>query len=668
MIGERESTSTTRWLLISGAAVVVLAMAWISWQVLRLEERELRARHAASFQESLRLALWRMDSTMTPILAREAARPYFEYQSFYPANRAYTSMLSELNPGDVLVPSPLLTQSDERVVMNYQFDVDAGVNPASSVRSPQVPTGLLRSLATGAYMTPYALQINDSKLAHLREVIASERSVVQAGLLALGGRDESAMKDGETAGVDAEQLDSKREQASSPSPLQQDSEYAARQRAVQNIVKQRAAESSTQIAAGAGPVSAMPKPSTTTARMAESKLKKESSPSPPLAATAPTADEQPSDFPVVEQVDVQQGDFLPRWIGARPDGTGELVFERTVNVMGKEIVQGFQLDWPKLAEELVGQVSDLFPMAKLEPVAHQPDRPSAMTDLGSTMLATIPVRLVVDAERGFAPASWSPLRSALVVVWVVVSAAVVGLVLVVRAATQLAERRGRFVSAVTHELRTPLTTFRLYAQMLADGMVKDDEAKAQYARTLERESGRLATIVESVLEYARLGPGKRSAAAAIPVGQLCDAITPVLESLARRGGLCPHLQFPTLAERALMVRVLPAQIERIATNLVDNAVKYATSGDEPRLDIAWSVRGNVLRLVVRDYGPGVPDADRVRIFRPFERGSASEQGTIPGLGLGLALASDLARQQGGALALTGHAKGAEFTLELTLLD
>ena len=77
----------------------------------------------------------------------------------------------------------------------------------------------------------------------------------------------------------------------------------------------------------------------------------------------------------------------------------------------------------------------------------------------------------------------------------------------------LSERRGAFVSAVTHELRTPLTTFRMYAEMLADGMVPDaaSSGRSTWTRCASRPTG-LSHLVENVLQYARLErgrPGKR---------------------------------------------------------------------------------------------------------------------------------------------------------------
>ena len=97
------------WLIFTVCALAVLeGLGWVTWKALRLERAEREARAQADFQELIRLALWRMDSEVTPILAREAARPYFHYQPFYAAGRAYTRMLQEIQPDEVRVPSPLL--------------------------------------------------------------------------------------------------------------------------------------------------------------------------------------------------------------------------------------------------------------------------------------------------------------------------------------------------------------------------------------------------------------------------------------------------------------------------------------------------------------------------------------------------------------------------------
>src|SRR5690349_17486570 len=125
----------TWWLLFSlGAAIVVAALVWISALVLRMEAQ-------ASHEASVRLALYRMDFWLSPRIGRERLRPYFEYLPFYAQQRAYTRILNEIEPGEVITPSPLLTFESD--VFRLHFQVDA----QGEITSPEVPTGNWRDLA-----------------------------------------------------------------------------------------------------------------------------------------------------------------------------------------------------------------------------------------------------------------------------------------------------------------------------------------------------------------------------------------------------------------------------------------------------------------------------------------------------------------------------------------
>ena len=117
------------------AAVALAALAGLSLLVLELERSELAARAESAHQEDLRLALWRMDGWFAPRLARESARPYFEYQAYYPQERLYTRILNPIQQGEVLSPSPLLTFRSEYVRLHFQLDQDGVWS------SPQLPTG-----------------------------------------------------------------------------------------------------------------------------------------------------------------------------------------------------------------------------------------------------------------------------------------------------------------------------------------------------------------------------------------------------------------------------------------------------------------------------------------------------------------------------------------------
>src|SRR3954463_3729064 len=124
------------------------AMGWMTRTVLRLDRAQARATAAAQLEENVRLALWRMDYALAPVLSQEVARPYFEYSAVFPAERAYTRMYTELKSGDVLVPSPLLKSTSPYILLHFQ------VEPDGRVTSPQAPpAGDVRKIAQARYTT-----------------------------------------------------------------------------------------------------------------------------------------------------------------------------------------------------------------------------------------------------------------------------------------------------------------------------------------------------------------------------------------------------------------------------------------------------------------------------------------------------------------------------------
>ena len=126
------------WIVFGLCLVLLLgSMGWVTFTILRLDQESAGARERAVLEENIRLALWRMDSSVAPLIGRENARPYYEYHAFYPAERAYTRMLAEIRPGEVLVPSPLLTDRPPEILLHFQYQ------PGGLVTSPQVPISFL---------------------------------------------------------------------------------------------------------------------------------------------------------------------------------------------------------------------------------------------------------------------------------------------------------------------------------------------------------------------------------------------------------------------------------------------------------------------------------------------------------------------------------------------
>lgn len=365
------------------------------------------------------------------------------------------------------------------------------------------------------------------------------------------------------------------------------------------------------------------------------------------------------DVAVAAGVPPTVGPLMPIWL---PGEAPMLVFLRRVAASPPRI-QGVLADWATLQAELLALVGDLFPAgtARLE-------RCEAAEPLHQgLLLASVPARLVVAT----APVDGAETDFAGQLLWLVWAGALLALAtfgFTLRAALGYGERRARFASAVTHELRTPLTTFRMYSEMLADGVVREPVAQREYLETLRQESDRLSRVVENVLAWSRLEQGRfASRREPVQVADLLDRLRPVLSRrLADAGGELVVTATPAAA--AAVLATDEDAVGQILFNLVDNAAKYARDAADRRVHLEAEIADGTLLLRVRDHGPGIPAALQKRIFAPFDRGAVPlASNDQPGVGLGLALARGLATDLGGALRLAPGAGGATFELRLPLV-
>ncbi len=588
-------------------AVVLAAMGWISAEVLRLDRAQAEARRRALQEENVRLALWRMESALGPLVAQESGWPYFAYAPFYPPERAYTRMFNEIGQGEVLLPSPILVQTSPYILLNFQ------VGPDGDLSSPQVPTGDRRGLAEAGYVTAEAVEAAARRLEDLGRLVRPEALAAALPLEALAAPG-PGMVELAAAEPPPQPQQTQEAQTDETQPQGTQAQALAQQR-VRSVKEQKARFQNV------GSLNTM-------AQMQSASN-----------AWAPGT--------------VQQGPMTPLWLDR------VLLLARRVTVEGREYVQGAWLDWPAIRSWLLGSVKDLVPHADLVPAR------GGEGEEGERLLAALPVRLVPGLVPAEAAEGFSPTVLSLAVAWActLVAAAAVGVLLVGTVA--LSERRGDFVSAVTHELRTPLTTFRMYSEMLAEGMVPDEDKRRRYLATLRAESERLTHLVENVLAYARLERGRaRGRTETITLGQLVAAAEPHLAERARQVGMDLVVRVdPDAGETA--VRADPSAVEQVLFNLVDNACKYAASAADRRIDLVVDGEGNRPALKVCDRGPGVSRADARRLFRPFSKSASKAAASAPGVGLGLALSRRLAREMGGDLVLeSGPTGGACFALRL----
>ncbi|MFE4021188.1 sensor histidine kinase [Streptomyces sp. NPDC059101] len=215
----------------------------------------------------------------------------------------------------------------------------------------------------------------------------------------------------------------------------------------------------------------------------------------------------------------------------------------------------------------------------------------------------------------------------------------------------------RLVADASHELRTPLTALRTNAELLARADRLTDSQRDRAAGALARQLREVTTLVNDLIELARDEEPRPLLEQVRPAALLEHAVAAAREhwpEVAFTARIAPEAADVTLPG-------VPARLTRLLSNLLDNAAKFSPPGGpvETELD---SVAGT-LHLTVRDHGPGIAPDDLPHVFDRFYRAQAAR--ALPGSGLGLAMARQIARAHGAELtAERAPGGGALFRLRM----
>lgn len=204
------------------------------------------------------------------------------------------------------------------------------------------------------------------------------------------------------------------------------------------------------------------------------------------------------------------------------------------------------------------------------------------------------------------------------------------------------EAQTHFVADAAHELRSPLTALKL--QLQAAERARDDAARQEAIGQLRAGIERSIALVEQLLALARLEGRTEDARETVDLEELARQAVAELLPIAHRKGLDLGLA----GGEPLQLASHRESLHLILRNLLDNAVKYAPAGG--RVDIALGRDGEGAWLAVEDSGPGIPEAERERVFDRFYRVAGSE---AEGSGLGLAIVRTVAERLGATVRL-GH--------------
>ena len=234
---------------------------------------------------------------------------------------------------------------------------------------------------------------------------------------------------------------------------------------------------------------------------------------------------------------------------------------------------------------------------------------------------------------------------------------------------ELARLRTDFVSGVSHELRTPLAQIRMFSETLLLGRVRSEEEGRRSLEIIDQEARRLTHLVENLLHFSR---SERQVTRLSPArAPLAPLVQEAFEGFAPLAGARGVRLRSELAE-GVVAPVDAEAFRQMLLNLLDNAIKYGPPGQVVTVGLAAADQR--ARIWVDDQGPGIPAADRERVWDRFWRLERDRGSAVAGTGIGLAVVRELVALHGGrAWAEDGQSgtppaggRGVRFVIELPL--
>jgi signal transduction histidine kinase len=217
-----------------------------------------------------------------------------------------------------------------------------------------------------------------------------------------------------------------------------------------------------------------------------------------------------------------------------------------------------------------------------------------------------------------------------------------------------ADMRRDFVTRASHELRTPVARIRMFTETLLLDRVRSEDERRETLQALDRGARRLSILIDNVLQLA----SSRSGVPHVEPTEVAELIRSIVREF--EAGVAAPTPIPVAGPQRLEVVVDAEALRQVLTNLLDNAWKYG--GSPPSARVEFEADGQGLTLAVDDDGPGVPEADRERIWEPYVRLDRDRRSSIAGTGIGLAVVKELVGRSGGSCRVERGARGARFVV------
>jgi two-component system sensor histidine kinase ChvG len=225
----------------------------------------------------------------------------------------------------------------------------------------------------------------------------------------------------------------------------------------------------------------------------------------------------------------------------------------------------------------------------------------------------------------------------------------------------------RFAADVAHELKNPITSLRSAVEMLE--RTKDGDSRERLVQVIRNDLKRIDRLITDISDASRLDAElSRGHSQPLDVGRLLQTLVTIYGAMEMPRGV--HVEVARDSAKAAIVQGMDERLGQVFRNLIDNAISFSPDGGQVR--VSAQVAGGLVRAIIEDDGPGIPEDNLERIFDRFYTERPNEHGFGKNSGLGLAIARQIITSHGGRVwaenrtDVQGKRLGARFVVELPL--
>lgn len=224
---------------------------------------------------------------------------------------------------------------------------------------------------------------------------------------------------------------------------------------------------------------------------------------------------------------------------------------------------------------------------------------------------------------------------------------------------ELSRQKDEFLGIASHELKTPVTSIKAYGQVLQTMFKRKGEIKAvESLQKMDAQINKLTNLIGDLLDVTKIQSGRLEFHEDyFDFNELVNEVVDELQLTTERHKLHKKL------DQAINIYGNRDRIGQVIINLITNAIKYSPHTKD--INIITTVNKNKISLCVQDFGAGIPNEKQEKIFERFFRVSGPNYNTVPGLGLGLYISSEIIKRQGGRIWVESiEGEGSTFCFEL----